>query len=75
MKIIATRKENLLDKIMKGIKRLFKRDLIKNKIYSTLIMLIGYCSMLLANGDGTAFIFTLIIGLPIFFAKENCIDD
>lgn len=70
MKKQIKRKEGLLIRIMKG---LFNKNLIKNKLYSILLMLIGYCSIYII-GDCTAFIFTLIIGLPLFFANKNVIN-
>lgn len=74
MKVTVVRKETLVDKIKKGIKNLFRRDLIRNKVYSSIFMLIGYCTIHLLEGDATVFLFTLVLGLPVFFAKENVID-
>ncbi|MCK9326311.1 MAG: hypothetical protein M0P69_12535 [Bacteroidales bacterium] len=51
---------------------MWKRELLKNKIYSLLLILIGAVSVLIEY-DGTFFIFSLIIGLPLFFSKENWI--
>ncbi len=67
------RKEGLLVKIMKGIKSISKRKLFKNKVYSILMMILGYLSINLLEGDGTVFIMSLILALPIFFARENVI--
>ena len=39
------KKEGLLVKIMKGIERLSKRKLFKNKVYSILMMILGYLSI------------------------------
>jgi hypothetical protein len=44
----------------------------KNKIVAIALMVLGYLSTLIEN-DGTAFILLLIIALPIFFTKEDCI--
>ena len=71
MKKQIKRKEGLLMRILK---RIFNVKLLKNKLYSSLLMLVGYLSMLLLEGDGTVFIFTLMIGIPVFFAKENVIN-
>lgn len=68
-KVIKRRKENLLERVVKW---LFNRKLLKNKLYSILLMLVGYVSIKIV-GDGTAFIFTLCIGLPVFFANENVV--
>ena len=71
MKKQIKRKEGLLMRILK---RIFNVKLLKNKLYSSLLMLVGYLSMLLLEGDGTVFILTLMIGIPVFFAKENVIN-
>lgn len=49
-----------------------KEKTIKNKIYSVMFILLGALSIKIDN-DITFFIFTLFIGIPIFFAKENVI--
>lgn len=71
MKVEIKRKEGLLKRIMRVI---FNRKLLKNKIYSIGLMSIGYLTMHLMEGDGTVFIFTLMFGLPVFFANENVIN-
>ena len=47
---------------------------LKNKIIATALILLGYLSTKI-EGDGTFFIFTLLIGIPLFFEKTNCFDD
>lgn len=51
---------------------MWKRELLKNKLYSLLLVIIGALSILIEY-DGTFFILALMIGLPLFFAKENWI--
>lgn len=51
---------------------MWRRELIRNKIYSLILIGIGALSAPIEY-DGTFFIFTLMIGLPLFFAKENWI--
>lgn len=51
---------------------MWKRELLKNKIYSLILIGIGALSVLIEY-DGTFFIFSLMLGLPLFFAKENWI--
>ena len=68
MRKLKLRKDGLLDRIV-------RKDLRKNKVYSLLLMFIGYLSMRVLDGDGTVFVFTLMLGLPIFFSKENVIID
>lgn len=52
--------------------KMWQRSLIKNKLYALVLMLIGVVPILI-DRDGTFFIFTLMLGLPLFFAKENWI--
>lgn len=54
--------------------RVFNKSLIKNKIYSGVLMLLGYISVLLSEGDATAFVLTLLLGIPVFFADRNVIE-
>jgi len=42
----------------------------KNKLISISMILIGYLSIFI-DGDATGFVFCLIIGVPLFFSKEN----
>ena len=65
------RKEGLMKRIMKG---LFNRKLLKNKLYSLAMILIGYISIRLLDGDCTVFILMLMLGIPVFFSKENVIN-
>lgn len=51
---------------------MWKRELLKNKIYSFLFILLGALSILIEY-DGTFFIFSLMFGLPLFFSKKNWI--
>ena len=52
--------------------KMWRRELLKNKLYSLIIIGIGALSVLIEY-DGTFFIFALMLGLPLFFAKENWI--
>lgn len=51
---------------------MWRRELLKNKLYSLILIGIGALSALIEY-DGTFFIFASILGLPLFFAKENWI--
>ena len=51
---------------------MWKRSLIKNKVYAVLIMLLGAVPMIV-DGDGTFFIFAMALGVPLFFSKKNLI--
>ena len=48
------------------------KETYKNKIFALLFILIGIRSMMIA-GDGTAFVFLMFIGVPLFFAREEVI--
>ena len=73
MKVRIKRKEGLLKRLVKKIKKLCSRRFLKNKIYGILLIVIGYFSMNLL-GDGTAFILLSILGLIVFFETEYGID-
>lgn len=51
---------------------MWKRSLIKNKVYAVLIALLGAIPMII-DGDGTFFIFALALAVPLFCAKRNLI--
>lgn len=51
---------------------MWKKELLKNKLYSIALVSVGALSISIEY-DATAFIFTLMMGLPLFFAKENWI--
>ena len=51
---------------------MWKRELIKNKLYSVALMVVGGLSVPIEY-DATAFIFTFMVGIPLFFSKENWI--
>lgn len=53
---------------------MWSKETIKNKIYALVLIGIGVISILPEN-DATAFIFFCLIGVPLFFAKENWIMD
>lgn len=66
------RKEGLVERFVKWFKRFSKRKLFKNKVYSTLLMILGYVGMRLTN-DPSVLIFISMIAIPLFFARENWI--
>ena len=45
--------------------------LIKNKIIAAILILLGALSILILEGEATFFLFTLIVGIVLFFAREN----
>lgn len=51
---------------------MLKKELLRNKLYSLIFMTVGALSVLIEY-DATFFVFTLILGIPLFFAKENWI--
>lgn len=51
---------------------MWKRELLKNKLYAVAIM--GFGGLIIPiEYDVTAFVFSLMIGVPLFFSKENWI--
>lgn len=48
--------------------------MIKNKIIAVILALMGYVSALV-DGDATAFVFLLMIAIPMFFSKESSCDE
>lgn len=66
MKKYSIRKGSLLDRIL-------RKDLRRNKVISITLMLIGFIAMKLVEGGGAIFLLSLILGLPVFFSKENVI--
>ena len=57
-------------------KKLFRRDLLLNKVAAIILILINYIGMLLdGTNDGTAFVMCTLLALFIFFAKVNLIND
>ena len=61
-------------KFMMGVKRLTKHELFRNKLYGSLLILVGLITLKLI-GDITMLILALLFGLPVIFAKENVIVD
>lgn len=53
---------------------MWKRELLKNKLIALLLVGLGVLTLFIGN-DATAFIFLSLIGVPLFFAKENWIMD
>jgi hypothetical protein len=53
---------------------MWKRELLKNKIYAVLFIMLGVLSVLIEY-DATFFVFALMLGIPLFFAKENWITE
>ena len=51
---------------------MWRRELMRNKLYSIMLILLGALSILIEY-DGTFFVFALVLGLPLFFARENWI--
>ena len=51
---------------------MWKRELIRNKIYAVLMVLASLPVVILEK-DGTVLLLSLFFGVPMFFAKENWI--
>lgn len=53
---------------------MFRRDLIKNKIYGIIFIVIGALTIPI-EWDATFFLFALMVGILLFVSRENCIMD
>lgn len=51
---------------------MWQRCLLKNKFYATAVIFLGALSVPVTR-DGTFFLFHLMLGLMLFFSKENLI--
>ena len=69
-----SRKNKGFRKFMMGVKRLTEHELFRNKLYGSLLILVGLVTLKLI-GDITMLILALLFGLPVIFAKENVIVD
>lgn len=49
---------------------MLRRDLIKNKIYGIIFIVIGALTVHI-EWDATFFLFTLMLGISLFVAREN----
>ena len=57
---------------IRKVSSMWKRELLKNKLYSVALVSLGALSIPVEY-DVTAFVFSLMIGIPLFFSKENWI--
>ena len=53
---------------------MFRRDLIKNKIYGIIFIVLG-ALIIPIEWDATFFLFSLMVGILLFVSRENCIMD
>ena len=53
-------------------KTMLRRDLIKNKIYGIIFVVLGALTIPI-EWDATFFLFTLMLGVLLFVSRENCI--
>lgn len=53
---------------------MWKKELIKNKIYAIIFVILGALTVPI-EWDATFFLFTLMIGVALFFSKENWITE
>ncbi len=59
-----------MTKLIKAIKNNIRRTY-KNKLCALALIIIGIISMNLETDGGTIMAFMLIIGVPLFFSKQN----
>lgn len=55
-------------------KIMLRRDLIKNKIYGIIFIILGALTIPI-EWDATFFLFALMVGILLFASRENCIMD
>lgn len=60
-----SKKAGYKERIMRHLRRTYK-----NKICVLALILIGILSTIISN-DATVLVFTLLIGIPLFFVKDN----
>lgn len=60
--------------VVKRKKKLWRKELIKNKVYGGMTVLLGLISWVL-TGNWAFAVLPLWIGLGLFFSRENYIDD
>lgn len=53
---------------------MLRRDLIKNKIYGIIFIVLGALTIPI-DWDVTFFLFALMVGIFLFVSRENCIID
>lgn len=53
---------------------MLRRDLIKNKIYGIIFIVLGALAIPIER-DATFFLFALMVGILLFVSRENCIMD
>ena len=53
---------------------MFRRDLIKNKIYGIIFIILGALTIPI-EWDATFFLFALMVGILLFASRKNCIMD
>lgn len=53
---------------------MLRRDLIKNKIYGMVFIVLGALTIPI-EWDATFFLFALMVGILLFVSRENCIMD
>ena len=53
---------------------MLRRDLIKNKIYGIIFIILGALTIPI-EWDATFFLFALFLAIVLFVARENCIMD
>lgn len=52
-----------------------KRELLKNKIYAVILILLGILTTFLLEGDATFLLLAVLMGAVIFVSKESWIVD
>lgn len=75
--LINMRKEkgrNIAEQFEEWDRAMLRRDLIKNKIYGIIFIVLGALTIPI-EWDATFFLFALMVGILLFASRENCIMD
>ena len=66
------RKEGLVERFVKWIKRFSKRKLVRNKVFALISLIIGYLSIPVYEGIGVCILYVLAAAM-FFFLREDFI--
>ena len=66
------RKEGLLNRIVKGVKKFSRRKLVRNKVLCLVCLLLGYASTKLFVGYGVCLLY-ILLAVVLFLARVDVI--
>ena len=71
---VMTKMDDVASRSQKRRKTMLRKDLIKNKIYGIIFIVLGALTIPI-EWDATFFLFALMVGILLFASRENCIMD